>query len=178
MKRALSAPVALLSLMVAALLTGCTSDFLVDGGTAEPAPTPTSASPEPTETATPEPVEQFNCDDILIDRPGNYVLGACGTVTVEGSGIDLTFTSVDQLVIRGDAVDIVGDVIGSVELEGQRSEISAVSIEALSITGELNTVIVTTTIGTVIVDGNENVVSTGEGIESPVIDNGLLNEIS
>jgi hypothetical protein len=178
MKRALSAPVAILGITVAALLTGCTSDFLVGGGTAGPAPTPTNASPQPTETTPPEPVEQFDCDDILIDRPGNYVLGACGTVTVEGGGIDLAFTSIDELIIRGDGVDIVGDMIGSVDLEGQRGEISAVSIEALSITGELNTVIVDTTIGTVIVDGNENVVSTGEGIESPVIDNGLLNEIS
>jgi hypothetical protein len=170
---------ALLGIAVAAvLLTGCTSDFLVDGGSAAPAPTPTTASPEPTESgAPPEPVEEFDCDDVLIDRPGNYVLGDCGTVTVEGGGIDLAFTSIATLVINGDGADIVGETLGSVEVEGQRVEVSAVSIEQLTIRGEQNTVVVETTIGTVVVNGNENVVTAGEGISAPVVDNGLLNEI-
>jgi hypothetical protein len=180
MTRALPAPVALLSIGLAAvLLAGCTSDFLVDGGIAEPSPTATDATPEPTETAPPpEPVEEFDCDDILIDRPGNYVLGVCGTVSIEGGGIDLSFTSIATLVIHGDGADVVGETLGSVELEGQRADISAISIDDLSIRGEQNTVVVDTTIGTVVVNGNENVVSTGEGIEAPVVDNGLLNEIS
>jgi hypothetical protein len=179
MKRALPAPVALLSLALAAvMLTACTSDFLVDGGAAAPEPSATSATPEPTESTPPAPVEEFDCDNVLIDRPGNYVLGECGTVTLEGGGIDLTFSSIANLVIRGDGVDIVGETLGNVELEGQRADIEAVGIERLSIRGEQNTVVVDTTIGAVIVNGNENVVSTGEGIDAPVIDNGLLNEIS
>lgn len=178
MMRALPAPVALAGLAVAALLLGgCTSDFLVEGGTA--APTGTAATPEPTESAPPpEPVEEFDCDDVLIDRPGNYVLGDCGTVTLEGGGIDLAFTSIASLVIRGDGADVVGETLGTVELEGQRVDIEAIAIERLSIRGEENTVVVDTTIGTVVVNGNENVVSTGDGIEAPVVDNGLLNEIS
>jgi hypothetical protein len=180
MMRALPAPVALAGLAVAALLlAACTSDFLVDGGTAAPSPTETAATPEPTEsTPPPEPVEEFDCDDVLINRPGNYVLGDCGTVTLEGGGIDLAFTSIASLVISGDGADVVGETLGTVELEGQRVDIEAIVIERLSIRGEENTVVVDTTIGTVVVNGNENVVTTGEGIEAPVVDNGLLNEIS
>lgn len=179
MMRVLPAPVALVGVAVAALLlAGCTSNFLGEGGIAAPSPTPSAATPQPTETTPPEPVEEFDCDDVLIDRPGNYVLGECGTVTLEGGGIDLTFTSIADLVIRGDGVDLVGEALGNVDLEGQRADISAISIENLSIRGEQNTVVVDTTIGTVIVNGNENVVTTGEGIDSPVVDNGLLNEIS
>jgi hypothetical protein len=176
--RSLPAPVALFGLALAAVfLTGCTSDFLVDGGTAAPAPTQTT-TPEPTESAAPpEPVEEFDCDDVLIDRPGNYVLGECGTVTIEGGGVDLAFTSIATLVINGDGADIVGETLGDVEIEGQRVEVSAISIEQLSIRGEQNTVVVETTIGTVVVNGNENVVTAGEGISAPVVDNGLLNEI-
>lgn len=178
--RLLPAPVALLGLaLTAVLLAGCTSNFLVDDGNGSAAPSPSlTATPEPTESEEPQPEEQYDCDNVLIDRPGNYVLGECGTVTLEGGGIDLTITSVATLVIRGDSADLVAETIGSIELEGQRADISAVSIERLSIRGEQNTVVVETTIGVVVVNGNENVVSTGEGIESPVIDNGLLNEIS
>jgi hypothetical protein len=178
MMRALPAPAALVGVAVAALLlAGCTSNFLGGGGTAAPSPTSTDETPQPTESTPPEPVEEFDCDDVLIDRPGNYVLGECGTVTLEGGGIDLTFTSIADLVIRGDGVDLVGETLGNVDLEGQRADISAISIENLSIRGEQNTVVIDTTIGTVIVNGNENVVTTGEGIDSPVVDNGLLNEI-
>jgi hypothetical protein len=178
MMRALPAPVALVVVVVAGLLlAGCTSDFLGDGGIAAPTPSESAATPQPTDSTPPEPVEEFDCDDVLIDRPGNYVLGECGTVTLEGGGIDLTFTSIAKLVILGDGVDVVGEVLGTVDLEGQRADISAISIDDLSIRGEQNTVVVDTTIGTVIVNGNENVVTTGEGIESPVVDNGLLNEI-
>ena len=178
MMRALPAPVALAGIAVAAvLLAGCTSAFLVEGGTAGAGPEST-ATPEPSDAVPTEPAEEFDCDDILIDRPGNYVLGDCGTVTLEGGGIDLAFSSIANLVIRGDAVDVVGEVLGGVEIEGERADLSATSIERLSIRGERNTVVVDTTIGVVVVNGNENVVTTGEGIDAPVVDNGLLNEIS
>lgn len=177
MTRSLAAPVGLA--LAALLLAGCTSDFLVDGGTAAPVPPPATGTPEPTESAPPAPVEEeFDCDDVLIDRPGNYVVGECGTVTLEGGGIDLAFTSIATLIISGDGADIAGGTLGTVELEGRRADISAVSIDRLSIRGEQNTVVVDTTIGTVVVNGNENVVTAGEGITSPVVDNGLLNEIS
>jgi hypothetical protein len=179
MMRALPAPAALVGVAVAALLlAGCTSDFLGNGGVAGPSPTQTAVTPEPTESTPAEPVDEQVITVELLDRPGNYVLGACGTVTLEGSGIDLSFSSIANLVIRGDGVDIVGETLGRVELEGQRADIAAISIEDLSIRGEQNTVVVDTTIGTVVVNGNENVVTTGEGIDSPVVDNGLLNEIS
>lgn len=171
---------ALAGLAVAALvLAGCTSRFLTEGGiVAEPAPTVTETpTPEPqptTEPSTPEP--DYDCDDLVLNRPGNYVLGACGTVTVEGAGVQLTFTSIARLVLRGDRADVLGTGIGTAEVEGQDNEFSVDELGSLRIRGEGNTVIANGRIGSVVVDGNENVVSAGDGVGSAV-DNGLLNEI-
>ncbi len=171
---------ALAGLAVAALvLAGCTSRFLGEAGTVpDPEPTATeSVTPEPdasTPPATPEP--DYDCDDVVLNRPGNYVLGVCGSVTVEGSGIHVTFTSIATLVVRGTRADLLGTGLGSVEIEGQANEISVEELGSLRIRGEGNTVLADGRIGSVIVDGNENVVSAGDGVGS-VIDNGLLNEI-
>ncbi|WP_395639574.1 hypothetical protein [Pseudolysinimonas sp.] len=164
--------------LAAVLLAGCTSDFLSEGGGGGPAPTETIATPEPTVTdAAPDPADELDCVSLLIDRPGNYVVGECGTVTLEGSGIRLTFTSIAELVIRGDGADLVGETVGTVEIQGQGADISAVSIGDVVIRGEENVIVAESTIDTVNVQGNENVVTAGEGIQSPVVDNGLLNEI-
>lgn len=161
------------------LLTGCTSAFLDGGPIAEPEPTPsTTMTSDPGETAAPDPADDLDCDNVLITRPGNYVLGACGSVTIEGSSIDVTFTSIATLVIRGDRIDLVGEELGSVEINGQGSEFSiATTVRTLRIRGNGNTVVADGRIGDVVVDGNENTVDAGEGIGS-TIDNGLLNEIS
>ena len=167
--------------LAAVLLAGCTSDFLLEGGGGA-APDPVESSTPPTPTATdeapePDPADDLDCANLLIDRPGNYVVGDCGTVTLEGAGIRLTFTSIADLVIRGDGADVVGGDLGSVEIQGQGAEFTVLSIEDLVIRGEDNVVDVETTIDTVNVQGNGNVVSAGEGIQSPPVDNGLLNEI-
>ena len=148
--------------LVVLLLAGCTSDFLVDGAGPSAAPTPTpsdTATPTPSAVPTEDPAE-FDCDNILINHPGNYVLGECGTITLEGSGIDLTLTSVANLVIRGDNADVLATTIGDLEISGQGNEIT-----------------VDEDIDTVHVEGNENVVTAGGGIGS-IRDDGLLNEIS
>jgi len=181
MTRSLPAPAALLGLaVVALLLAGCTSSFLVAEGHG------TAVQPEPIETdgveqtaeedAQPDSVLDFDCDNVLIDRPGNYVLGDCGLVTIEGSGIDLTFSSIAELVIRGDGADLVGEQLGEVQIQGQRSDITVIGIGDLTIRGGRNTVVADGSIGTVVVHGNENVVNAADGIGSHV-DNGLLNEI-
>jgi len=164
--------------LVTVLLAGCSSAFLdADlGAGLEPVPTE-SATPGPEPTAEPEPEPDFDCGDILLNRPGNYVLGECGTVTLEGAGIDLAFTSITTLVIRGDRADLVGGKLGSVEIQGQGNDIAAESVRALQIRGEGNSAVVDGAIGDVVVNGNDNVVTAGDGIRS-VIDNGLLNEIS
>ena len=164
----------------AALLAGCTSDFLAGGGTGAAVPGETTATPDATpsdEAPQPDPNEAFDCVNLLIDRPGNYVVGECGTVTLEGSGISFTFTSIADLIVRGDGADVVGEDVGSVEIEGQGAEFSVTSIGDLAIRGEDNVVVVESTIDTVDVQGNGNVVSAGDGIQSPPVDNGLLNEI-
>lgn len=166
--------------LAAVLLAGCTSDFLADGGDGAPAPAETTAAPAPTpteEAPQPDPAEEFDCVNLLIDRPGNYVVGDCGTVTLEGSGIRLTFISIAELVIRGDGAEVVGEDLGSVEIQGQGTEFAVTRIGDLVIRGEDNVVVVDSTIDTVDVQGNGNVVSAGDGIQSPPVDNGLLNEI-
>jgi len=162
----------------ALLLAGCTSTFLVDGGSgAGPAPTTIDTpTAEPTETVAPDPRPDYDCDNLLINRPGNYVIGDCGTVTIEGAGIDLGFASIASLVVRGDGADLVGDDIGVAEIQGQRNSIDALSIGKLTIRGEGNTVVADATIDSVVVNGNENVVSAADGVGNSV-DNGLLNEI-
>jgi hypothetical protein len=80
-------------------------------------------------------------------------------------------------VIRGDGAEVVGEDLGSVEIQGQGTEFAVTSIGDLVIRGEDNVVVVDTTIDTVDVQGNGNVVSAGDGIQSPPVDNGLLNEI-
>lgn len=161
------------------LLAGCTSEFLGEGGAPTAQPNP---SPSETATATPtaeptQPAAEFDCDGVLINRPGNYVLGECGTVTLEGDGIDLTLTSVANLVIRGDNADVVADRIGGVEIDGQGIEIAAITIRSVTIRGNQNVLTAEETIGTVRIDGNENIVTAGEGV-GPTIDNGLLNEVT
>lgn len=165
--------------LAAVILAGCTSDFLVEGGGALPSPSET-ATPEPTATAEapePDPVDEPDCVHLLIDRPGNYAVGECATVTIEGRGIQLSFTAIDTLVIRGDGSDVVGETLGSVEIQGQGADITAFTIDALVIRGEDNIVVVESTIGSVNVQGNGNTVSAGDGILTPPVDNGLLNEI-
>jgi len=170
----------LAALAVAALLlTGCTSAFLSDGGsTAAPESTPPESSdPTPDATTPAEPEPDYDCDDIVLNRPGNYVLGACGSVTLEGTGIDLAFTSIATLVIRGDRADLVGGEVASLRIEGQGSDISVVAIGDLRIRGDGNTVLADGAIETVIVDGGSNVITSGSGVGSK-IDNGIGNEIS
>lgn len=162
--------------LVALLLAGCTGTFLTDGGgsgTAAPAPTAT-ASPEPTATAEPEP--EYDCDDILLNRPGRYLLGECGTVTIEGQGVELVATSIAELVIRGDDNDVMLDVLGDAELFGQDNEIVAAEAGNLILRGDENLVVVEGEIASVNVEGNENEVRAGLGIGA-VSDNGLLNQI-
>lgn len=164
--------------IAAVLLAGCTSNFLAEGAEG-PQPTPstsTTPSPTPTEEA-PDPADESDCVNLLLDRPGNYVIGDCDTVTFNGSGIRLSFVSIGALILQGDGADVTGESLGSVEIQGQAAEISAFEIGDVVIRGDDNVVTVDGPVGTVNVRGNGNVVTATEGIDSPVVDNGLNNEI-
>lgn len=161
------------------LLAGCTSNFLAEGGD-DGAPTPSASTaapaPTPTEDAV-DPADESDCVNLLLDRPGNYVIGDCDTVTINGTGIRLTFLTVGSLVLRGDGTDVSGETIGSLEIQGQAAEVSAFEIDELLIRGNDNVVTVDGVIGTVNLKGNGNVVTATEGIDAPVLDDGLNNEI-
>jgi hypothetical protein len=165
--------------VVGVLLAGCTSNFLADGpAEGTPSPSASSAVPEPTPTENPvDPADESDCVNLLLDRPGNYVIGDCDTVTINGTGIRLTFLTVGRLVLRGDGTDIAGETIGSLDIQGQAAEVTAFEIDELVIRGDDNVVTVDGVIGTVNVRGNGNVVTATDGIDAPVVDNGLNNEI-
>lgn len=177
-------PVALVSVaLVGLLLTGCTSDFLAGGGgTAEPTAFPSpSASADPTGTPTPSaeptvPPQEYDCDGVVLDRPGHYVLGDCGEVTIEGTGVELIVSSIARLTIRGDDAEVAAGTLGTVEISGQDNEMVATMLAHLVIRGDGNEVDVEETITSANVSGNENEVRAGRGIGS-VSDTGLLNEI-
>ena len=169
-------PVAVVSLALVVLLTGCTGSFLVDGGgSATPMPSPT-ATPDATPTPEPTPEPDYDCDGLVLNRPGAYVLGDCGSVTIEGTGIRVTVSSVAALVIRGDGNDVVVEQLGDLDLSGQDNEIVAAEGGHLIVRGDDNLIVVDGRIASVNVTGNENEVRSGLGIGA-VSDNGLLNQI-
>lgn len=165
--------------IAAVLLAGCTSNFLADDSDgAAPTPSASTATPEPTPTQeAPDPADESDCVNLLIDRPGNYVIGDCDTVTINGSGIRLSFLSIGALVLRGDGAVASGEALGSLEVQGQAAEVSAFEIDAVVLRGDDNVITVDGAIGTVTVQGNGNVVTAGEGIDAPVVDNGVGNEL-
>ncbi|MEO8529571.1 MAG: DUF3060 domain-containing protein [Pseudolysinimonas sp.] len=176
--RLMLVPVALAAL----LLGGCTSDFLAggagptitDGPTASPSATET-ATPTPTPPPTPEPTA-IPCN-LVFTKAENYVLGDCATVTIEGSNINVTFESIDHLVIRGNGARLNGQSLGDVQLSGQSNEIEVVTLGAVHIRGDQNLVAAEQTIHSVIVDGNSNTVTAGDGIDQKA-DNGIDNVFS
>ncbi|MEO5533863.1 MAG: hypothetical protein ABIR17_01870 [Pseudolysinimonas sp.] len=163
------------------LLGGCTSNFLVGGG-GSPSTDAPPPSPSATETATPTPTSppqqtSAECNNLLINRAGTYALGDCTTVTIEGSNIDVSFGSIENLVIRGNGARLSGEHLGDVQLSGQGDEIDVVTLGTLHIRGDQNLVNAEQTIHSVIIDGNTNTVTAGDGIDQKA-DNGIGNQFS
>lgn len=160
---------------LALALAGCSSSVLlgVPQGDAPAAPT---ATPSPAPESTAEPVVDVGCDHVRITEPGNYLLGDCATVTLEGTGIDVTAAGIGQLLVRGDRLDVVAETIDDLRIEGQGNEIEAGTIDRVDLRGERNEITADDPIGVVTIDGNENVVASDGGVDT-LIDNGLLNEV-
>jgi len=168
-------PAALAPVVLAALLLGgCTSNVLGQGAAPQPTPTPTeSETPAPEPTAAPP---LFACDNVLIEAPGSYVLGECGTVYVEGPGIHVSAATIVELVMRADGSRASVDRLDRLVLTGNTNEITAAVAGEVVIFGDDNSVVVDEEIGTVSVDGDMNLVVAGFGIGS-VSDNGFENTI-
>jgi hypothetical protein len=140
MRRTLSAVVAVTLVLAVA---GCTADWLL-GADGSPPPSPTaSEDPDPTPSATPSgssgPIEEC-AGDLVITRPGTYLLGDCDTLTLEGTGIVVEAASVGHLIVRGDDNELrASSGIGSV-----------------TVSGNSNTVTSQTSIGTIVESGQDN----------------------
>ena len=140
MRRTLSAVVGITLLLA---LAGCTADWLLGSdGSAGPSPT-ASEEPDPTPSATPSgssgPIEEC-ADDLVLNRPGTYLLGDCDTLTVEGAGIVVEAASVGHLILRGDDNEVrASGGIGSVIVSGNSNTVtSQTSIGTITESGQNN----------------------------------------
>src|SRR5690606_28296130 len=115
---------------------------------------PTPAQPAPSEAGG-DPLE---CDGgtLRIDRPGDYRLGDCDEVELNGTDIDLTAGDLGTLTIRGDDNEVDAATIGSVTIEGQDNEVDADGIGAVRIAGDDNDVDSRGDIGSILIEGNRN----------------------
>lgn len=95
--------------LVLVLMTGCTSDWVLGGST--PRPSHDTAGPDASASPTPDAGE--DCGELVLDEPGDYDLGECDSVTLEGDDISLGAVSIGELVIRGDRNDV--DVVGGID---------------------------------------------------------------
>lgn len=166
-------PPALLLAACALTLAGC---VIVPpmGAPATPAPT-TLEEPPPSE---PTNGDALDCDGgfLLIDRPGDYRIGACDEVELNGTGIDLTTGDIGTLTIRGDDNDVTAASVGTLTIQGQDNDVDADRVGSVEIAGNDNDVDSRGDVGAVRLDGNENSVEYS-GQVGAVDDRGHANEV-
>jgi hypothetical protein len=153
-------PIAALALM----LSACTpiGQFVGPGGPDAASPT-ASSTPTPSVTPTPEPTST-DCDNAVFTEPGEYHVGDCVRLTVEGRNITVTAGSVGTLIIIGNANDVsaAGDV-GSLSVEGNVNDIHTLDVSSVEIEGRFNQLGVHGSVERVAVDGDDNeVLADGE----------------
>ncbi|TBN57495.1 DUF3060 domain-containing protein [Glaciihabitans arcticus] len=125
--------------------------------------------------------QTYDCsgDDTTFNEPGvTYVVnGRCGVVTVEGEGISVGIARAERINIRGDDNEVTAGIVGSVLINGQGNEVDAGgddTITAVEIAGDGNRVSAVTMIESVVVNGNDNLTESQNGIGT-VADNGTGN---
>ena len=57
----------------------------------------------------------------MLDQPGEYNIGECDELTIEGQNIEVIADEVGALTIRGNDIDVDAPSIGIVRIEGQSS---------------------------------------------------------
>ncbi|MEO5921854.1 MAG: hypothetical protein ABIQ01_12005 [Pseudolysinimonas sp.] len=146
-------PIAALALT----LSACTpiGQFIGPGGPGAAGPT-TSSSPTPSTTPSPEPTST-DCDDAVFTEPGDYHVGDCVRLTVEGHDITVTAGSVGILIITGNAnnVSAAGEV-GSLTVEGNVNDVDTLDVSSVEIEGRFNQLGVHGSVERVAIDGDDN----------------------
>jgi hypothetical protein len=146
-------PIAALALA----LSACSPIGQFIGPSGQGAASPTaSSSPTPTPSPTPE-ATSTDCVNAVFTEPGEYHVGDCVRLTVEGRDITVTAGSVGTLIITGNAnnVSAAGDV-GSLTVDGNVNDVNTLDLSSLEIEGRFNRIGVYGSVERVAIDGDDN----------------------
>lgn len=114
-------------------------------------------------------------DEARIAGEGDFEIGDCARVFVEGTDIDLDAGSIEVLEIRGDRIEVDVDSVGEVTMEGQDNTLDATDAASVTIRGDRNEVDVDGVVGSLEIGGNENEVD-AERIDA-IVDQGDRNRV-
>lgn len=164
---------ALIALPLTLLLAGCTplGTFLSEG---PPQPEP-GITAIPSATPSPEPTTG-DCDDLVLNLPGEYHVGDCVRVTVEGKDVELKAGSIGTLVIRGDANDIDAGSVGSLDIQGNVNDVDTLDLGTVVLRGNYTDIGVHGSVSGIEVHGNDNEVVV-DGDYGTVVDDGERNVV-
>jgi len=175
-----------LSVALVAALSGCSPlSLFANWGASAPSPSATrSAEAAPSPTASPSGVTHptaspsAGCVDRVISLAGEYRIGDCENLTVEGSGIKVTADHLGTLTIRGDSLQVLAQTIRSLDVGGSLNNVQTNNdMGTILITGDRNMITCSASVTSVIVNGDDNTVRVEGGVDGAVQNNGQRNEI-
>lgn len=146
---------------LAVLLTGCT-------GAARPAltaqpPATTAAAPIPVPTVTSDAADlDAACVDGVARLNGSdldlTLVGTCPRVEISGTDLDVTLRAAmyDEVVVRGDRNDVEALSVSALSIEGTENEWDGQDAGSLAISGDRNELDFDGTVGAIAVAGNDN----------------------
>jgi len=101
----------------------------------------------------------------IVADPGLQRLGDCEVLVVEGVDLTLEVGSIGTLEVRGDRIDIRALAVGAVSIEGQDNKLDVEGdIGSVTVRGDRNDVDSDGAIGSASVHGNDNEVFADRGI--------------
>jgi len=175
-----------LSVALVAALSGCSPlSLFANWGSAAASPSATrSAEAAPSPTSSPSAVKHptaspsAGCVDRVISLAGEYRMGDCENLTVEGSGIKVTAAHLGTLTIKGDSLQVLAQTIQSLDVDGSLNNVQTNNdMGTILITGDRNMITCNASVSSVIVNGDDNTVRVEGGVDGAVQNNGQRNEI-
>jgi len=174
-----------LSAALVAALSACSPLSLFSNWGSAPSPSASrSAEAAPSPTSTPSPIKHptaspsAGCVDRVISLAGEYRIGDCENLTVEGSGIKVTAAHLGTLTIRGDSLQVLAQTIRSLDVDGSLNNVQTNNdMGTILITGDRNMITCNASVASVIVNGDDNTVRVEGGVDGAVQNNGQRNEI-
>ena len=112
--------------------------------------------PIPGETLAPNDPEACVDGTLLVTTPGEYRIGSCDELTIEGRDIEVIADDVRALIIRGDDVEVDARSIDILKIQGQSNDVEAGDIDRIDLRGDDNDVDSSGDIGELTINGNSN----------------------